>query len=205
MDQPMPEKNAARFLAVTLLMTIATSAAALQQSPWHVAPKRLSPAQQTAQAQQPAQGETPQHTTATYNDWIVQCDSQAGSPPQKLCEMGQVTQVQGKNLPFSRVAVARPVKGQPVKIIVQVPVNVSFATDVRIQTGDADPGIAAPFARCAPAGCFAEFDIKDDVVKKLRAASGAGKLSFADSAAHNVAVPLSFNGFNQAYDALSKE
>lgn len=39
----------------------------------------------------------------------------------------------------------------------------------------------------------------------LRAASGAGKLSFADAGGHDVTVPLSSNGFNQAFDALAKE
>jgi invasion protein IalB len=89
--------------------------------------------------------------------------------------MAQSTQVQGRNLPFSRVAIAHPVKGQPVRLVVQVPVNITFAINVRIQTGDADAGVAAPFAGCTPNGCFAEFDIKDDVLKKFRAAISAGQ------------------------------
>lgn len=161
-------------------------------------------AQRLAQAQ-PAPGETPQRTTATYGDWIVQCDIDAGAARQKTCDMSQGTQIQGKNLPFSRVAVAHPSSGHPVKLVVQLPVNVSFGTAVRIQTADNDAGITAPFARCRPEGCFAEFDIKDDILKKFRAASGVGKLSFADSGGHDVAIPLSFKGFNQAFDALSKE
>ena len=96
-------------------------------------------------------------------------------------------------------------KGQPVRLVVQVPVNASFSINVRIQTGDADAGIAAPFARCTLNGCFVDFDIRDDVLKKFRTATGAGKLSFADAGGHDVSVPLSFNGFNQAVDALLKE
>ena len=42
-------------------------------------------------------------------------------------------------------------------------------------------------------------------MKKFRAASGVGKLIFADASGRDVAVPLSFNGFAQAFDALSKE
>lgn len=162
-------------------------------------------AAQLAAQVQPTPSEAPQRTTATYGDWVVQCETEAQQQHQKVCDMGQSTQVQGRNLPFSRVAIAHPVKGQPVKLVVQVPVNASFSTNVRIQTGDADSGIAAPFARCTPNGCFADFDIKDDVLKKLRVASGAGKVSFADASGHEVSVPLSFNGFNQAFDALLKE
>jgi invasion protein IalB len=161
-------------------------------------------AQRAAQAQ-PAPAEAPQRTTASYGDWVVQCETDAQPSHQKLCEMTQGTQVQGRNLPFSRVAIAHPVKGQPVRLVVQVPVNIALATNVRIQSADADPGIVAPFARCVPNGCYADFDIKDETLKKFRTASGAGKVSFADAGGRDVSVPLSFNGFNQAFDALLKE
>jgi invasion protein IalB len=179
-------------------MAIAGSAAAQQ-------PPRRPAAAPHSDQEQPAASEAPQRTTATYDDWVVQCETPPGSPPQKVCEMAQVTQLQGKNLPFSRIGIPRPVKGQPVKLIVQVPVNVSVLTNVRIRTDDSDPGVAAPFARCLPSGCFAEFEVKDDTLKKFRAGSGAGKLSFADAGGHEVVVPLSFKGFVQAYDALLKE
>jgi hypothetical protein len=58
----------------------------------------------------------------------------ANPPAVEVRDMAQVTQLQGKNIPFSRVGVAHRDKGQPVKLIVQVPVNASFATDMRIQT-----------------------------------------------------------------------
>jgi invasion protein IalB len=119
--------------------------------------------------------------------------------------MVQVTRVQGKDLPFSRVVIAQPSKSEPPKMIVQVPVNVSFSAKVRVQTTQSDPGVAAPFARCIPLGCFADFTLNDESVKKLRSASGAGKLLFADASGHEIAVPLSFKGFSQAFDALVKE
>jgi invasion protein IalB len=189
--------GAVRWLAIALLSVgVCTSAL--------TAP----PVERVAQAQaqpQPASPDTPQLTTATYGDWVVQCETAPKPPNQKICDMAQTTQVQGGNAPFSRVAVAHPARAQPVRLVVQVPVNVSFATNVRIRTADADPGIMAPFARCIPNGCFAEFDLRDDMVKKFRAASGVGKLSFAEAAGHEINVPLSFKGFNQAFDALSRE
>jgi len=198
------EKMATWCLTATLLTTVAGSVAA-QQQPRPPA-QRPAPSRNTVQPeQQPAQDEAPQRTTATYEDWIVQCEMQTGSPPQKACEMTQVTQVEGRNIPFSRVAIAQPTKNQPVKLVVQLPVNVSLLVNVRIQVSDSDPGLAAPFARCVPTGCFADVEVNDDALKKFRATSGAGKLSFADAGGHNVAVPLSFKGFSQAFDALAKE
>ena len=42
-------------------------------------------------------------------------------------------------------------------------------------------------------------------MKKLRTASGVGKLTFADVGGHDVTVPLSFSGFSAAFDALMKK
>jgi invasion protein IalB len=113
--------------------------------------------------------------------------------------MAQVSQLQGKNVPFSRIAVARPEKGRPVKLIVQVPVIASFASPVRFQTGEANPELTAPFASCVPNGCFAQFDLNEETMKRLRAASMAGmagKLSFPDASGHEIVVPVSSNGFS---------
>jgi invasion protein IalB len=213
----LKQKMVVSWLVVATLMTLPIAAFAQQVPPRPEAPRppaaapRPAPIQRPVpEAQPPApQGDAaPQQTTATYADWVVQCQTQAGPPPQKLCDMAQVTQVtqgQGKSTPFSRVAIGHPLKGQPIKLVVQLPTNVSLATNVRIQTSDDDPGIIAPFARCLPIGCFADFDMKDETLRKLRAASGAGKLSFADGGGHDIAVPLSFNGFGQAFDALERE
>jgi invasion protein IalB len=147
-----------------------------------------------------------QRTTATYEDWELQCETASDpAPPHKLCGMAQVTQVQGKNIPFSRVVIENPAKGRPVKLMVQVPANVSLRSNVGVRTNDADPGLSIPFDRCLPTGCFAEFELKDDSVKKFYAGTGAGKVTFKDAGGRDVAVPLSFKGFRSAFDALSKE
>jgi invasion protein IalB len=209
---PKLRKSVSLATAAMLAVIVGSAAAQAQQQP---APRPAPPPRPAMQAQAPsqpqsqpaAQGDAPQSTTATYGDWVVQCQTQAGPPPQKLCDMAQVAQaqVQGRTVPFSRIGIARPAKGEPVRFIVQVPVNVSFATNVRIQTADADPGIVAPFARCLPSGCFAEFDLKEEMLRKFRAAAAGGKLTFADAGGHEISAPVSFSGFAQALDALLKE
>jgi invasion protein IalB len=193
------------------------------QQPPATAPTATPPASATrpavsqdapvGQATNPAQGtpavqsNAPQRTTATYDDWVIQCDTVAGPPERKVCEMAQVTQlqVQGKTQPFSRALLPRPVKDFPAKLLIQLPVNVTFSTNVRVQINDADQGVTAPFARCVPDGCFADFEIKEDTLKKFRSAGAGGKLSFADASGRGISVPMSFNGFSKAYDALIKE
>jgi invasion protein IalB len=216
----------ATLIAGAALITLLEAAAAAQQPAPQPAP-RPGPAKpqapQTTQAQpaptaqrapgqpapsvQGAQSGEPQRTTATYEDWIVQCQTQTGPPARKVCEMTQIAQVeaQGKSQPFSRVVIPRPAKDQPSVLVVQVPVNVTFSTNVRVQSSDGDQGLAASFARCVPDGCFADFEIKDEALKKFRSASATGKLSFADAGGRGISVPLSFKGFGNAYDALMKE
>jgi invasion protein IalB len=152
-------------------------------------------------------GAAQEHTTATYEAWVLECDVQTGPPVQKTCDIAQtqVAQVQGRNSPVSHVAIRRPVKGQPVRLELQVPVNISFTANVRIQTSDSDPGVAGPFARCLPAGCFADLDLRDDVIKKFRAANENGKMTFRSAAGQDVSIPVSFKGFGAAFDALVKE
>lgn len=148
-----------------------------------------------------------ERTTATYEDWVLQCEVQAGPPAQRTCDIAQVSQaqVQGKNIPFSRIAIQHPVKGQPVRLVAQLPVNVSLRANVRIQTSDSDPGLTAPFDRCVPAGCFADFDIKEDAIKKFRGATEAGKMTFKNAGGQVVTVTVSFKGFGSAFDVLAKE
>jgi invasion protein IalB len=188
-------------LAGAVVMSLASGTAAQQPAPRPSAPRPGAP----RPVPEPAPDETPQSTTATYGDWVLQCVTRSGPPRETICDIAQVTQIQGKNIPFSRVAVAHPQKGQPVKLVVQVPVNASFGSDVRLQPADNEAALQAPFNNCTPNGCFAEFDLKDEAMRKLRAASGAGKLSFADAGGHDITVPVSFNGFGQAFEALVKK
>jgi invasion protein IalB len=185
------KKSVACWLAGAVMLVLSGTADAQQQP-------SASPA--------PVPSQTPQRTSVAYANWVLACDTLAGPPPQKTCEILQVVQeqLQGKAVPFSSVFVPQPVKGQPIKLIVQVQANVTLSRAVGIQTSDADPGIVAPFARCAQIGCFADFDLRDEVIQKFRSAAGNGKITYADVNGREIVIPISFSGFDQALDALMK-
>lgn len=145
-----------------------------------------------------------QSTTATYEDWTVRCTTSAGPPPMKSCNMEQLSRLQSKEQPFSRVAISRPQKEKPLALIVQVPVNVWLATGIRIEIGGKDADLSAPFARCGPAGCFAEVGLTDDAQKRFRTVTEPGRILYKNAAQQDMAIPLSFKGFGQAFDALAK-
>ena len=58
---------------------------------------------------------------------------------------------------------------------------------------------------CCLAGCFADFDIKDETIKKFRTMAEPGQIQFKDGTTKDISLPLSFKGFGAAFDALSKE
>jgi invasion protein IalB len=198
--------GAAHSLAAALMLTVAVGAASAQ-APRAQAPRtpQTQPQPQPPAAPPAAPTQAPQQTTATYGDWVVRCEIQVGPPQQKNCDMEQLAQVQGQTGPISRIALPLPAKGQPPRLVVQLPVNVSLTTGIKILADAKDHGLLAPFRRCVPAGCFAEIDIKDEELKRFRGEAEAGKMQYKDAAERDIAIPVSFKGFAQAFEALLKQ
>jgi invasion protein IalB len=150
-----------------------------------------------------ARAQIPQRTTATYEDWTVRCETR-GTPPAKNCEMVQAVTAQGQASPVTQIAVGRATPKDAVKIVFQLPVNVWIPAGVKFTYDPKIAPLTASFRWCVPAGCFADLDVKDDVVRRLRSAT-QGRFEFKDASQRVVAIPVSFKGFGQAFDALSKE
>src|SRR5215472_10210003 len=142
-----------------------------------------------------AWAQAPQHTTATYDDWTIRCDK---TSTLKKCDLVQTTQAQGQAV--SLIAVGRPNKTEPLRIVFQVPINVWLPPGVRLATDKGSDLVSATFKRCMDGGCLADAELKDDVVKKMRGETENGKLLYVDAAQKEVALPVSFKGFAVAFD-----
>jgi invasion protein IalB len=155
---------------------------------------------------QPAQnGAQPQQTTATYDDWIVRCETVQGPPVRKNCEMVQYTQAKGSQGVISQVAIGRVSKSDPVKVVIQLPIGIWLPSGVKL-VGDAkDPGVLATFKRCLPQACFADVEIGNDALRRFRTMPEQGHLQFKDGNQKDTTLPVSFKGFATALDALAKE
>jgi len=147
-----------------------------------------------------AHGQVPQLTTATYDDWTVRCEMHDSA---KTCEIEQTSQLQGQ--PVSQIALGRPSKSAPFRIVFQVPINVWLPAGVTLILDEKDPGLSATFKRCVGNGCFADSDLNDEAIRKLRARTANGKLLFKDASQRDVTIPVSFKGFGPAFDAMSKD
>lgn len=151
-----------------------------------------------------ALAQAPTRTTATYEDWTVRCETAQGTA-HKSCEVFQAQQPPGQTSPVSQVAIGRAAKADPLKLVVQIPVNVWLAGGPRILWDDKQPPLALAFKRCMPAGCFADAEVSDDLLRRLRGRTEPGRLEYKDALQRDVAVPISFKGFAQAMDALAKQ
>ena len=144
---------------------------------------------------------TPQSTTATYGDWTVRCVMQK---QVKTCEMAQSMQIKGQSRPVTQIAIGRQGKTDPLKIVFEVPINVWLPDGVKLTTDDKKLTVSASFTRCLPVGCFADVEIGKAQIKALSALKKAGKLQFKDAGKQPIAIPVSFKGFGDAYDAMQK-
>jgi invasion protein IalB len=150
-------------------------------------------------------GQQPQQTTATYEDWIVRCETILGPPAHKSCEMVQYTQAKGGQGVISQIAIGRMSKTDPLKVVVQLPVGIWLPSGVKMVSDAKDPGLLATFKRCLPQACFADIEIGNDTLRRYRTTVDQGSLQFKDGNQKDASLPVSFKGFGTALDALAKE
>ncbi|SFK99483.1 invasion associated locus B family protein [Falsiroseomonas stagni] len=146
--------------------------------------------------------EAPERTSAQFGDWSVNC---AGRAPTRACEMVMAVRDQGRQL-GAALAMGRVAREAPLRLVAQLPVNIRVSQPVRLVMEGAEP-LALPFQTCNRLGCFAEIELREDAVRRLRAlpAEQAGRLEWRDAAGQEMALPASFRGFAAAADALARE
>ena len=82
----------------------------------------------------------------------------------------------------------------------------SFPATPRLALGDKpEQAVALAWKRCLPMGCFADVELTDELLKRLRTPVEAPRLGFMDAAGRDLALPFSLSGLPQALDALAKE
>ena len=164
------------------------------------APARPAPAPGSV-AQTPSLESGPTATTATYGDWVVRC-SQSGDT--QVCEVAQTIYMQGQQAPIAVVAIGREKKTAPLRMVLQLPLNVNVATRAKIALREGEAAIELNFENCIPTGCFAVVQPADDTMKRLRAHTEPGRISYKDASQRDVAFQFSLRGLSLALDALLK-
>lgn len=168
-----------------------------------------------AQGRAPARAQTPapppvsaepQTTTARFGDWTLRCERSAAGV--RVCEVANsvIATAQGQSGAIAQLAIGRIAKGEPLRLTLVLPNNVSLTALPRIAPDDkAKPWLEASWRRCLPGGCYADAPIEDATLNALKARAEPARLVFKDGAERDVALPFSTRGLTQALDALAKE
>lgn len=195
--------------ALALAISAASAAAQTPPAPQAPAPKRPAPSAAPTRpapapgsvAQNPSLDAGPTATTATYGDWVVRC-GQSGDT--QVCEVAQTIYLQGQQAPIAVVAIGRDKKTSPLRMVLQLPLNVNVATRVKIALKEGDVPIELNFENCIPTGCFAVVQPADETMRRLRAHTEAGRISYKDASQRDIAFQFSLRGLSLALDALLK-
>jgi invasion protein IalB len=123
-----------------------------------------------------------------------------------VCEVSQGVAVEGQQGWIAQVAVGRAPGSKELRLTVVLPTNISLQRlpKLRIEGKEAQAADLS-WTRCVPGGCFASSVVSDDLMRRLRARTEPGVVSFVDAAEREITIPLSFRGLPQALDGLAKE
>jgi len=156
----------------------------------------------------------PGATTATYGNWVLQCvrltnaSATNDAAEGKSCEVVQSIQVQGQAQPIAQIALGRLPKETKMQMTVVLPVNISPSKNVHMsgngKTGaEEKAGVDLPWVRCIQSACLASAEPSAEFLATIRGVP-EGKIRFVDAGGQSVELPISWNGINQALNALDK-
>ncbi len=149
--------------------------------------------------------EGPDTTTDTYGDWAVICVAPPAGSSDRSCEVDSTLTIRGQTAPFARIAFLRQAKDKPTRITALVPVNVSIAPGVKVESNPGKSEIKLPFKSCVPAACIAEAELSKDELQAFRVpAKPAGQLTLVDASGKSATLQFSLHGIDQALDAYFK-
>ena len=168
------------------------------------AAKKAAP--QAQKEKEPPVDAEPQSTSATFGDWTLQCRRVGtGSAVQKTCEVAQSITIQGQQAPVAQVAIGRVNPTEPLTLTIVMPLNVAFPSTPRLSLKGGAAGLDLTWARCLPAGCFANARPTDDILRQWRtAADPKALIQSSDAAGRKFELGASFRGLAQALDAMAK-
>jgi invasion protein IalB len=155
---------------------------------------------------QPTGGADQSAMAPKYGDWQLHCSAPPQQKAQRSCEAVQAIFAKNQAQPVAQIAFGKPTPTEPLLITIMLPVNIGFPGAPRLMTADNDAHpVDLAWRRCVPIGCFANFVVTDEILKRWKALNSSGKITFKNAGGQDVAIPISFKGLAQAVDALAKQ
>ena len=130
-----------------------------------------------------------------YGDWAKQCE--AGPGGQERCYLIQTVQSDSK--PVMVIIVAYSPKRDRIAAMIDVPLGMHIPSGLEITSDGVSKKIE--FEQCLPTGCRAMLQMDDAMLAALKAGAGTA-VSGRGKNGDAVELPLSGNGFEEAFGAL---
>jgi invasion protein IalB len=190
----------AGVLAVTVILGLGAQAVA--QLPKSAAPASVA----KPEAPRPVDAE-PNSTLASFGDWTLRCQRLGNGPEiRRVCEVAQQIRAQEQQTAVAELAIGRLKKADPLRLTVILPVNVTLSNPPNFSADGKGPELLdLGWRKCLPGGCIADTLLKDEVLRRWKTQTSAGRVTWTDAAGRDLAIGLSFRGLAQALDALSRE
>lgn len=136
-----------------------------------------------------------QASSETFGDWAKLCEKAGKS---ERCYLLQTVKVDER--PIMVVIIAYSPKRDKVAAMIDVPLGMHIPSGLEVQAN----GVAAkplPFEQCLPTGCRAILQLNEATLEVLKAGGNASITGKGRDGAP-VEMPISGNGFNEAFNAL---
>jgi invasion protein IalB len=152
----------------------------------------------------PGNGVAQQRTTAVYGDWTLSCTSAPEAGNAKSCGLVQIQKFGNQAPAASQLGIGRNKSAEAFRVSIEIPPDVWMPAGVKL-TSSGNPLISAQFKWCISTRCLADAELSDSDIKNLRAQKAPVVITYRTSSQSDVAIPVSFNGFSEAFDALQKQ
>ena len=132
---------------------------------------------------------------ASFGDWAKQCEP-AGNGGER-CYIVQTVRAGEK--PVMVVVVAYAPGRERVAAMIDVPLGMHLPTGLEVRAAGVTKQI--DFEQCLPTGCRAMLPMDDDILEALKNGDAAA-IAGRGRDGENVELPISGNGFGEAFGAL---
>jgi invasion protein IalB len=198
MSSGMPFRSG--ILGAVVLLSLGSLASAQVQ-------KSEPPAPASKVVPSPTVDAEPTSTSANFGDWALRCQ-RAGNAAEtsRVCEVAQQIRAQDQQNAVAELAIGRLKRADPLRLTVVLPVNVTFSNPPSFSVdGKVPEPLDLGWRKCLPGGCIADALLNDDVLRRWKIQTSAGRIAWTDATGGALAIGLSFRGLAQALDALNKE
>ena len=135
----------------------------------------------------------------TFGDWQMRCETPAGAAAEQ-CALVQNVVAEDRPSVTLVIIVLKTADGKSRLLRVVAPLGILLPSGLGLKIDQADIGRAG-FVRCLSSGCVAEVVMEESLVNQFRNGQTATFVVF-QTPEEGIGIPVSLQGFGQAYDAL---